>query len=93
MAETAADALIEGIIIWDVDAVFRPPGHGINRSMGLLRTRQDRVCFGRGCHEEAAAFMTYVLAKYTGKLGCCLATSGPGGIHFLNRWKIEEDRQ
>src|SRR5437764_10312813 len=84
MAETAADVLIEGIISWGVDIVFGIPGDGINGIMEALRTRQDRIRFIQVSHEEAAAFMACAYAKYTGKLGCCLATSGPGGIHLLN---------
>jgi pyruvate dehydrogenase (quinone)/pyruvate oxidase len=84
MAQTAADVLIEGIIDWGVDTVFGIPGDGINGIMEALRTRQDRVRFIQVRHEEAAAFMACAYAKYTGRLGCCLATSGPGGIHLLN---------
>src|SRR5947199_4686257 len=84
MATTAADVLIERITAWGVDTVFGLPGDGINGIMEALRTRQDRVRFVQVRHEEAAAFMACAYAKYTGKLGCCLATSGPGGIHLLN---------
>src|SRR5207302_10899919 len=84
MAETAADVLVEGIISWGVDTVFGIPGDGINGIMEALRTRQDRIRFIQVRHEEAAAFMACAYAKYTGRLGCCLATSGPGGIHLLN---------
>jgi pyruvate dehydrogenase (quinone) len=84
MSRTAADVLIEGIIEWGVDTVFGLPGDGINGIMEALRTRQDRVRFIQVRHEEAAAFMACAYAKYTGRLGCCLATSGPGGIHLLN---------
>ncbi|HEX8138196.1 MAG TPA: thiamine pyrophosphate-dependent enzyme [Pyrinomonadaceae bacterium] len=84
MAETAADVLVEGIIDWGVDTVFGLPGDGINGIMEALRQRQDRVRFIQVRHEEAAAFMACAYAKYTGRLGCCLATSGPGGIHLLN---------
>src|SRR5919199_5624423 len=84
MAQTAADVLIEGIIDWGVDTVFGLPGDGINGIMEALRQRQDRVRFIQVRHEEAAAFMACAYAKYTGRLGCCLATSGPGGIHLLN---------
>src|SRR5438270_6959647 len=84
MAETAADILVENIIDWGVDTVFGLPGDGINGIMEALRTRQDKVRFVQVRHEEAAAFMACAYAKYTGKLGCCLATSGPGGIHLLN---------
>jgi pyruvate dehydrogenase (quinone) len=84
MAHTAADVLVEGILDWGVDTVFGLPGDGINGIMEALRTRQDRVRFIQVRHEEAAAFMACAYAKYTGRLGCCLATSGPGGIHLLN---------
>lgn len=84
MAQTAADVLVEGIISWGVDTVFGLPGDGINGIMEALRKRQDRVRFIQVRHEEAAAFMACAYAKYTGRLGCCLATSGPGGIHLLN---------
>ncbi|PYS90269.1 MAG: pyruvate oxidase [Acidobacteria bacterium] len=84
MADTAADVLVEGIIAWGVNTVFGLPGDGINGIMEALRQRQDRVRFIQVRHEEAAAFMACAYAKYTGRLGCCLATSGPGGIHLLN---------
>src|SRR5881275_1822400 len=84
MSETAADILVENIIDWGVDTVFGLPGDGINGIMEALRVRQDKVRFIQVRHEESAAFMACAYAKYTGKLGCCLATSGPGGIHLLN---------
>jgi pyruvate dehydrogenase (quinone) len=84
MAMTAADVLIETIADWGVEVVFGLPGDGINGIMEALRTRQDRVRFIQVRHEEAAAFMACGYAKFTGKLGVCLATSGPGGIHLLN---------
>jgi pyruvate dehydrogenase (quinone) len=84
MAKTAADVLVEGIIGWGVDTVFGLPGDGINGIMEALRQRQTSVRFIQVRHEEAAAFMACAYAKYTGRLGCCLATSGPGGIHLLN---------
>ncbi len=84
MARTASDVLIETIHNWGVDVVFGIPGDGINGLMEALRTHQDTVRFVQVRHEEAAAFMACAYAKYTGKLGCCIATSGPGGIHLLN---------
>ncbi|MBI2816495.1 MAG: pyruvate oxidase [Acidobacteria bacterium] len=84
MAETAADVLIEQIHDWGVDLVFGLPGDGINGIMEALRKNQDKIKFVSVRHEEAAAFMACGYAKYTGKLGCCLATSGPGGLHLLN---------
>src|SRR5690242_16494884 len=84
MAETAADILIETIMDWGVEIVFGLPGDGINGIMEALRVRQDRITFVQVRHEEAAAFMACGYAKYTGNLGVCLATSGPGAIHLLN---------
>lgn len=84
MADTAADVLIEQLIEWDVREIFGLPGDGINGLMEALRKKQDRIRFIHVRHEESAAFMACAYAKYTGKLGVCLATSGPGGIHLLN---------
>src|SRR5881296_3129677 len=81
---TAADCLIETIHDWGVDVIFGLPGDGINGIMEALRKRQDTVKFVQVRHEESAAFMACAYAKFTGKLGVCLATSGPGGIHLLN---------
>ncbi len=84
MATTAADVLIDSIYDWGVDTIFGLPGDGINGIMEALRTHKDKIRFIQVRHEEAAAFMACAYAKYTGKLGVCLATSGPGGIHLLN---------
>jgi pyruvate dehydrogenase (quinone) len=84
MAATAADILIDTIYDWGVEVVFGLPGDGINGLMEALRKRQDRIRFIQVRHEEAAALMACGYAKYTGKLGVCLATSGPGGLHLLN---------
>jgi pyruvate dehydrogenase (quinone)/pyruvate oxidase len=84
MATTAADVLIDTICDWGVEVIFGIPGDGINGIMEALRQKQDKVRFVQVRHEESAAFMACGYAKYTGKLGCCLATSGPGGIHLLN---------
>jgi pyruvate dehydrogenase (quinone) len=84
MASTAADVLVESLQDWGVETIFGLPGDGINGIMEALRRRQDKIRFIQARHEEAAAFMACGYAKYTGKLGVCLATSGPGGIHLLN---------
>src|ERR1044071_4398104 len=84
MATTAADVLVQTLIDWGVEVIFGLPGDGINGIMESLRKRQDKVRFIQVRHEESAAFMACGYAKYTGNLGCCLATSGPGGIHLLN---------
>ena len=84
MATTAADVLVETIQDWGVDTVFGLPGDGINGIMEALRTRRDTIRFVQVRHEESAAFMACAWAKFTGRLGVCLATSGPGAIHLLN---------
>src|SRR5579872_955290 len=84
MSETASDVLIDAIHDWGVDTIFGLPGDGINGIMESLRARKDKIRFIQVRHEESAAFMACAYAKYTGKLGVCLATSGPGGIHLLN---------
>src|SRR5947208_13099648 len=81
---TAAEVLIDRLIDWGVEVIFGLPGDGINGIMEALRTRQEKIRFIQVRHEESAAFMACGYAKYTGKLGVCLATSGPGAIHLLN---------
>src|SRR5205823_4984586 len=84
MAKTAAEILVDRLIEWGVDTIFGLPGDGINGIMEALRQRQERIRFIQVRHEESAAFMACGYAKFTGRLGVCLATSGPGGIHLLN---------
>ncbi len=84
MGQITSEALIERLADWGVDTVFGLPGDGITGLMEGLRRHQDRVRFVLVHHEEAAAFMATAHAKATGKIGVCLATSGPGGIHLLN---------
>jgi pyruvate dehydrogenase (quinone)/pyruvate oxidase len=81
---TAGDVLIETLLDWGVDTIFGIPGDGINGIIEALRTRQERIRFIQVRHEEAAAFAACAYAKWTGRLGVCIATSGPGGIHLLN---------
>jgi len=84
MTSTTADLLVERLIDWGIDTIFGFPGDGINGIFESLRTRQSRIKFIQVRHEEAAAFAACGYAKYTSRLGVCLATSGPGGIHLLN---------
>jgi thiamine pyrophosphate-dependent acetolactate synthase large subunit-like protein len=84
MATNASDILIDRLIDWGVSVVFGLPGDGINGIIEALRVRQDRIRFVQVRHEEAVAFMACGYAKITGRLGVCLATSGPGAIHLLN---------
>ncbi len=84
MAVTGGDVLVETLMDWGVEVIFGLPGDGIDGVMEAIRKRQDKVKFIHVRQEEAAAFMACAYAKYTGKLGVCLGTSGPGGIHLLN---------
>lgn len=84
MARTTSDVLADRLIDWGVRVIFGLPGDGINGIMEALRKRQDKITFVLVRHEESAAFTACGYAKYTGQLGVCLATSGPGAIHLLN---------
>jgi pyruvate dehydrogenase (quinone)/pyruvate oxidase len=79
-----ADIIAEALIDWNVNVIFGLPGDGINGFIEALRQRQNKIKFVLVRHEESAAFMACAYAKYTGKLGACVATSGPGAIHLLN---------
>jgi pyruvate dehydrogenase (quinone) len=81
---TAADNLCERLIAWDVSTIYGFPGDGINGILGALRRHQDDLRFIQTRHEEMAAFMACGHAKFTGEVGVCMATSGPGAIHLLN---------
>jgi pyruvate dehydrogenase (quinone) len=80
----ASDVLVERLLAWGVDTIFGLPGDGINGIMEALRKNKDKIRFIHVRHEESAAFMACAYAKFTGRLGVCMATSGPGGIHLLN---------
>jgi pyruvate dehydrogenase (quinone) len=84
VAKIASELLVERLADWGVDTVFGLPGDGINGIMEGFRRHQDRIRFVLVHHEESAAFMATGYAKATGKLGVCLATSGPGGLHLVN---------
>ena len=78
-----AEIVAESLFDWGVEVIFGLPGDGINGFIEALRRRKDRIKFVLVRHEESAAFMACAYAKYTGKLGACVATSGPGAIHLL----------
>jgi len=84
MSKTVGDLLITRLIDWGVEVIFGLPGDGVNGIFEALRTHREKIRFIQVRHEEAAAFAACGYAKYTGRLGACLATSGPGGIHLLN---------
>jgi pyruvate dehydrogenase (quinone) len=81
---TASHILLDVLEQWGIDTIYGLPGDGINGIMEALRQRQDRIRFILARNEEGAAFMACAHAKWTGKIGCCLATTGPGGVHLLN---------
>lgn len=82
--DNTADILVQRLIDWDVEFVFGIIGDHINPIIEALRKRQKEIRFITVRHEESAAFMACGYAKYTGKIGVCLATSGPGAIHLMN---------
>jgi pyruvate dehydrogenase (quinone) len=84
MREIVGESLVKRLIGWNVDTVFGLPGDGINGVMEGFRRHRGDIEFVLVEHEEAAAFMACGYAKATGRIGVCLATSGPGGIHLLN---------
>src|SRR3989442_256829 len=83
MSKSVSDFLIERLHAWGVKRVYGYPGDGINGIMGALG-RNENVEFIQVRHEESAAFMACGHAKFTGEVGVCMATSGPGAIHLLN---------
>jgi pyruvate dehydrogenase (quinone) len=84
-----SDVLIDCLLAWGVDTIFGMPGDGINGIMEALRRknegqREPTIRFIQVRHEESAALMACAHSKWTGRIGCCLATTGPGGVHLLN---------
>ncbi|HJT06364.1 MAG TPA: thiamine pyrophosphate-dependent enzyme [Stellaceae bacterium] len=84
MANTVSDVVVEQLIDWGVDTVFGLPGDGIDGFVEALRKAQDRIRYIHTRHEETAALAACAYAKFTGRLGVCFATSGPGAVHLLN---------
>ena len=84
MSETCGDFLVERLHQWGIERIYGYPGDGINGIMGALERAEDKMEFIQVRHEEMAAFMACAHAKFTGQVGVCLATSGPGAIHLLN---------
>lgn len=84
MSGTVSDFVVDRLHEWGVRRIFGFPGDGINGFLGALDRAEDRVEFIQARHEELAAFMACAHAKFTGEVGVCLATSGPGAIHLLN---------
>ena len=84
MANTVSDFFWQRLSEWGIKRIFGYPGDGINGLMGALARAKDKIEFVQARHEELAAFMACAHAKFTGEIGVCLATSGPGAIHLLN---------
>ena len=84
MADTVGDFIVKRLHEWGVNRIYGYPGDGINGIFGALNRHQDLVRFIQARHEEMAAFMACAHAKFTGEVGVCIATSGPGAIHLLN---------
>src|SRR3954454_17415172 len=84
-ATTVADYTLQRLATWGVRRVYGYPGDGVNGLMGAFdRLGADAPAFVQVRHEEMAAFMACAHAKFTGEVGVCMATSGPGAIHLLN---------
>jgi len=83
VAQNASEILVDTLVDSGVEIIFGLPGDGINGIVEALRRRQGDIRFVQARHEEAAAFMACAYAKVTGRLGVCLATTGPGGTHLL----------
>lgn len=84
MSQQVSDFLIERLLEWKITRIFGFPGDGINGIMGALDRADGKIDFVQVRHEENAAFMACGHAKFTGEVGVCMATSGPGAIHLLN---------
>src|ERR1700753_1949207 len=83
MSRTVGDFVVERLAAWGVRRIFGYPGDGINGVFGALQRAQDKITFIQARHEEMAAFMASAHAKFTGELGVCIATSGPGASHLI----------
>ncbi|WP_413790743.1 MULTISPECIES: thiamine pyrophosphate-requiring protein [unclassified Pseudomonas] len=83
MSMTVGDFLVERLYEWGVRRIYGYPGDGINGVFGALNRAQGKIRFIQARHEEMAAFMACAHAKFTGELGVCIATSGPGASHLV----------
>ena len=83
MTRTVGDFLVERLHAWGVRTIFGYPGDGINGVFGALNRAEGKIKFVQARHEEMAAFMASAYAKFTGELGVCISTSGPGASHLV----------
>jgi pyruvate dehydrogenase (quinone) len=84
MAKNVAQFMLERLSDWGVKRIYGYPGDGINGLLGAFHEVGDRIEFTQTAHEEIASFAACAHAKFTGEVGVCMATSGPGAIHLLN---------
>src|SRR5438309_5954080 len=84
MSDTVSDFIVARLSEWNVTRIYGYPGDGISGFTAALRQAGDQPRFIQSRHEELAAFMACAHAKFTGEVGVCLGTSGPGAIHLLN---------
>ena len=84
MSETVGDFVVKRLHAWGITRIYGYPGDGINGIIGALDRQKDKIRFIQARHEELSAYMACAHAKFTGEVGVCLATSGPGAIHLLN---------
>ena len=83
MSQSVGDFIVERLHEWGVRRIFGYPGDGINGVFGALHRASDKIAFVQARHEEMAAFMASAYAKFSGELGVCIATSGPGASHLI----------
>src|SRR6201995_136410 len=83
MKQTVGDFIVSRLHSWGVRRIFGYPGDGINGVFGALNRADGQIAFIQARHEEMAAFMASAYAKFSGELGVCIATSGPGASHLL----------
>src|ERR1700709_814686 len=84
MSKQVSDFIVARLGAWGIKRIFGYPGDGINGIMGALDRAKEQMEFIQVPHEELASFMACAHAKFTGEVGVCVATSGPGAIHLLN---------
>src|SRR3954447_24775770 len=84
MSQDVAHFILDRLSQWGVKRIYGYPGDGINGLLGAFHEFGDKIAFTQTRHEEIAAFAATAHAKYTGDVGVCMATSGPGAIHLLN---------
>src|SRR3954465_11341793 len=83
MSQTVGDFIVDRLYQWGVRRIFGYPGDGINGIFGALQRAEGKIEFVQARHEEMAAFMASAYAKFSGELGVCIATSGPGATHLV----------